>query len=153
MRSFDQFLRGGFILLLSSLFLFSCDLIDGDDPCDDTTASEIQARLIPTVYVLDKDGDPLEGLFVRLVTYKIPCGADAKGRYEVNGTTSSAGIVHGALVIYNLRNKEDQVVVDVYVPDLGNGSASANSEYAYYKYDNFTSGITKNVDVYVHRNF
>jgi hypothetical protein len=52
---------------------------------------------------------------------------------------------------YNLRNLVDEVWVDVFVPNLGNGSAEANSEYAIYKYNDFVSGSTKEVHVYVYK--
>jgi hypothetical protein len=45
------------------------------------------------------------------------------------------------------------VWVDVYAVNLGNGSAQADSEYVIYKYDEFIPGTTKEVHVYVYRNF
>lgn len=131
--------------------LTSTTCTDEEDPCDESARSEKQVTIKATVHVLTMDDEPIANEQVQLSIYKSPCGAPAKGFFDFNGPTSEAGTWQSSVCGYNLRNLDDEVVVDVFVPNLGNGSAEANSEYAYYKYDDFLSTSTKEVHIYVYK--
>ncbi len=133
------------------LFLISTCATDEEDPCDESARTEKQVSIKAFVHVYTMDDEPIANEQVRLSLYKIPCGSDPKGFFDFNGPTNEAGIWQSSVCGYNLRNLDDEVVVDVFVPNLGNGSAEANSEYAYYKYNDFLSGTTKEVHVYVYK--
>lgn len=137
-----------FISLL--LLMSTCETAE-KDPCDETARSEKEVNIKAYVHVYTMDDEPIANEQVKLSLYKTPCGSAAKGFFDFNGPTNEAGIWQSSVCGYNLRNLDDEVVVDVFVPNLGNGSAEANSEYAYYKYNDFLSGTTKEVHVYVYR--
>ncbi|MEZ5195972.1 MAG: hypothetical protein R2764_06120 [Bacteroidales bacterium] len=138
------------LIVFLPFLMFSCGT-DEKDPCDETARTEIQVSIKAFVHVYTMDDEPIVNELVKLNLYKIPCGATAKGFFEFNGATSEMGIYQSTVCGYNLRNLDDEVVVDIFVPNLGNGSASANSEYATYKYNDFISGSTKEVHVYVYK--
>ncbi len=142
-----------FIFLLSLFLVFSCSNQDSDDPCDETVKPEIQVSLKATVTVFTKDNEPIPDQQLNLNIYKIPCGSEAKGNFNFDGPTNDLGIRTTTVVNYNLRNADDEVWVDVHAVNLGNGSASADSEYVIFKYGDFTSGVIKEVHVYIYRNF
>ena len=152
MKTFSKLIILGFFASVL-LAIVTCNKEDNKDPCDDTVKPEIEVGLNATVHVLTKDGDPIPNMNVELNIYKIPCGASAKGFFEFVGPTNEQGIKISSNCFYNLRNSDDEVWVDVFVPDLGNGSAEANSEYATFKYNDFIVGSVKEVHVYLHRNF
>lgn len=146
------------IKYLSKVFFFVFPLIlisscgtDEKDPCDETARSEKQVSIKAYVHVYTMDDEPIINEYVRLNIYKIPCGGAAKGNFEFTGASNWDGILSSSVCNYNLRNLDDEVWVDVYAPNLGNGSATANSEYATYKYNDFVSGSTKEVHVYVYK--
>lgn len=141
--------RISILFILISLTATTCK--EDEDPCDESARYEKQVSIKAIVHVLTMDDEPIVNEQVKLNLYKIPCGAPAKGFFEFNGPTSEAGTWQSTVCGYNLRNLEDQVVVDVFVPNLGNGSAEANSEYAYYKYDDFSGTSTKEVHVFVYK--
>ena len=85
--------------------------------------------------------------------YKEPCGAAIKGQFEFSGPTNADGIRMTSVAGYNLRNSEDKVWVDAHAVNLGNGSADADSELVSYKYGDFIPGTTKEMHVYIYRNF
>jgi len=150
MRSY--FLLSRIILSCVFVFLISCE--EGEkDPCDETVKPEIEVGIKATVHILTKDGDPIPNQQVKLSLYKIPCGAQAKGFFEFDFPTNEQGIMTSSTCYYNLRNSDDEVWVDVFAVNLGNGSAEANSEYAHYKYNDFSTLSPKEVHVYIHRNF
>ncbi|MDX9773944.1 MAG: hypothetical protein RBT02_11085 [Bacteroidales bacterium] len=130
-----------------------CSLINPDDPCDDTVKPEIEVGIKATIHVLDKDRNPIANQQVNLYLYKKPCGAAIKGEFDFSGPTNELGIRETTVAYYKLRNADDEVWVDVYAVNLGNGSAIKDSEYATYKYDDFFGGFTKEVDVYIYRDF
>lgn len=143
---------------LASLFVFvattftSCALID-PDPCDKTVEPEIEAGIRAIVHVLDKNKNPIANQQVNLSLYKVPCGAPAKGFFDFSGPTNALGIRETTTAWYNLRNSEDEVWADAHAVNLGNGSATADSEYATYKYIDFIPGTVKEVHIYIYRNF
>lgn len=142
-----------------SLFYFfiisvlSCDQISTSNPCDDTAKPEIEVSIKATIHVLDKNKNPIPNQQLNLYLYKEPCGAEIKGSMEFSGPTNEQGIRSTTTAYYNLRNLEDKVWVDVHAVNLGNGSATADSEYVTYKYNDFIVGTTKEVHVYIYRNF
>jgi hypothetical protein len=131
----------------------SCFLLDSDDPCESTIMPEISAGIKATIHVLDKDKNPIPNQQVNLYLYKEPCGAAAKGQFDFSGPTNAQGIRETTVAYYNLRNEKDKVWVDAHAVNLGNGSATADSEYATYEYGDFIPGITKEVHVYIYRDF
>jgi hypothetical protein len=139
-------------VLVAILLIVSCDDTK-KDPCDDTVKPEISISLKAVVHILDKLNVPIEGQNVTVNFYKKPCGAPIKGIFTFNYTSGSEGTVFSNLVIYNLRNSNDEVWIDIHAVNLGNGSAMADSEYVTYKYDDFIPGTPKEVHVYIYRNF
>ncbi len=133
--------------------LFSCSDQDSNDPCDKTVKPEISVSIKATVHVLTKDNEPIPNQDLDFWIYKEPCGADIKGKFSFHGPTNEQGIRESTLAGYNLRNSEDKVWVDVHAVNLGNGSADADSELISYKYGDFIAGTTKEVHVYIYRNF
>jgi hypothetical protein len=152
MKKLKSFLSFSLLLFILTVVI-SCDEIASNDPCDETAKPEIVAGIKATVHVLDKDKKSIPNQQVNLFLYKKPCGADAKGQMDFSGPTNEQGIRSTSTAFYNLRNLEDEVWVDAYAVKLGNGSAQADSEYAIYKYDEFIPGTTKEVHVYIYRNF
>ena len=143
-----------FILLFTLVFIVTgCDEIMTNDPCDETAKPEIAVSIKAVVHVLDKDKKPIPNQQLMLYLYKEPCGAEIKGKMDFSGTTDNQGIRSTSVAYYNLRNLEDKVWVDAYAQNLGNGSATADSEYATYKYNDFIVGTTKEVHIYIYRNF
>jgi hypothetical protein len=146
-----------FIYLTCLLFFIvaisGCSAIPTNDPCDDTAKPEIEVSIKAIIHVLDKDKKPIPNQQVNLYLYKEPCGADIKGKMEFSGPTDEQGIRSTSTAYYNLRNLEDMVWVDVYAVNLGNGSATADSEYVTYKYNDFIVGTTKEVHIYIYRKF
>ncbi len=149
------------ILILSNIFLLlttlpSCEEIKnlfGKDPCDDTVKPEIQVSLRAIVHVLDVDKNPIPNQQLWFYIYKEPCGADIKGRFDFHGPTNELGIRQSTVVNYNLRNSEDKVWVDVHAQNLGNGTVTKDSELFSYKYNDFIVGTTKEIHIYIYRNF
>jgi hypothetical protein len=139
------------IVLMTAIFT-DCSVLK-DDPCDDTAMPEISAGIKATIHVLDKDRNPISNQQVNLHLYKRPCGASAKGDFDFSGPTNALGILETTVAYYKLRNTDDEVWVDAYAVNLGNGSAMANSEYATYKYADFIPGTVKEVHVYIYRDF
>jgi hypothetical protein len=135
--------------------LFSGCNEDEKDPCDLFVRQEKSVSLRATVHVLDKDHNPIPNQQVNLYIYKKPCYADMTGKFDYSGPTNSQGLKETSVVSYNLRNTEDAVYVDACAPNLGNPSASENSEMVIFYYDDFngTSISTKEVDLYIYRNF
>jgi hypothetical protein len=148
--------KGFSVLIIFLLFLnfsISCTK-DGDkDPCDDTVKPQIAVNLKATVHVLTKDNEPIPDQQLNFWIYKEPCGAPVKGNFSFAGPTNEQGIRESTVVGYNLRNSEDKVWVDVHAVNLGNGSSDADSELVSFKYDDFIVGTTKQVHVYIYRNF
>lgn len=143
-----------FIILLFIVISFSnCDELLNNDPCDETAKPEINVSIKASIHVLDKDKNPIPNQQVKLYLYKVPCGAEAKGQMEFSGLTNAEGIRATTIANYNLRNLEDEVWVDAHAVNLGNGSATADSEYISYKYNDFIVGSTKEVHIYIYRNF
>jgi len=140
------------VIVLLTAILTDCSALK-PDPCDDTAKPEINAGIKATIHILDKDRNPIPNQQVNINLYKIPCGAKPKGYFEFSGPTNELGIRETTVAYYNLRNTEDEVWVDVFAVNLGNGSATADSEYATYKYADFISGTVKEVHVYIYRNF
>lgn len=140
-------------LLFILITLPSCTKINSTNPCDLTEKKEIEVGIKATVHVLDINKNPIANQQLSLFLYKKPCGASSKGVFEFSGPTNAVGIRETTSVFYNLRNGDDEVWVDVHAVKLGNGSAGADSEYAIYKYGDFIPGITKEVHVYIYRNF
>ncbi|MCB0806913.1 MAG: hypothetical protein KDC05_14035 [Bacteroidales bacterium] len=143
-------------LLILFLFFglsFSCSKDNEKDPCDDTVKPEIAVNIKATVHVLTKDNEPIPNQELNFWIYKEPCGAPIKGEFSFAGLTNEQGIRQSTLVGYNLRNSEDKVWVDAHAVNLGNGSADADSELVSYKYGDFIVGTTKEVHVYIYRNF
>ncbi|MEZ5082384.1 MAG: hypothetical protein R2750_02860 [Bacteroidales bacterium] len=144
------------LALIFGIFIaisLSCDKEDDNDPCDDTVKPEIAVNLIATVHVLTKDNEPIPNQDLNFWIYKEPCGADIKGQFSFHGPTNAQGTRTSTLVGYNLRNSEDKVWVDAHALNLGNGSADADSELISYKYGDFVVGTTKEIHVYIYRNF
>lgn len=140
--------------LMIFIFSFSCtDLGIEDDPCDETVMPEIQVSLKAAVTVLTKDGQPIPNQEMNFAIFKIPCGGTAKGVFAFDGPTDENGTRTTTVANYNLRNSEDEIWVDAQALQLGNGSADADSETVVFKYDDFTIGTTKNVQLYIYRNF
>lgn len=152
MKKLKSFLSFSLLLFILTVVL-SCDETASNDPCDETAKPEIVAGIKATVHVLDKDKKPIPNQQLTLYLYKEPCGADIKGKMEFSGPTNEQGIRSTSTAYYNLRNLEDKVWVDVHAVNLGNGSATADSEYIIYKYNDFIPGTTKEVHVYIYRNF
>ncbi len=138
------------VIVLMTVILTDCSLLK-PDPCDETAKPEINAGIKATIHVLDKDRNPIPNQQVNLYLYKKPCGAPSKGSFDFSGPTSALGIRETTVAYYDLRNTEDEVWVDAYAVNLGNGSASADSEYAIYKYNDFIPGTVKEVHVYIYR--
>jgi hypothetical protein len=138
------------VIVLLTAILTDCSVLN-PDPCDDTAKPEINAGIKATIHVLDKDRNPIPNQQVNLHLYKIPCGAAAKGDFDFSGPTNALGIRETTAAFYNLRNSEDAVWVDAHAVNLGNGSATADSEYASYKYADFIAGTVKEVHVYIYR--
>lgn len=100
------------------------------------------------------DRQPAADQELRKTLYKETCGADdTSGHVVFKGPTNEQGIRQTTVAYYNLRNSEDEVWVDVYAENLGNGSATDDSEYATFRYGDFIVGSTKEVHVYIYRNF
>jgi hypothetical protein len=134
--------------------LFSgCNEDEKLDPCDGTATQEKSVSLRATVHVLDKDHNPIPNQQVNLYIYKWPCGAGVTGKFDYSGPTNSQGLKETSVVSYNLRNTDDKVYVDAYAPNLGNPSASENSELVVFKYDDFNGISTMEADLYIYRNF
>jgi len=149
MKTYSYFSAIMVIILVAGL---PASCIKEEDPCDGTVKPEISVSLKATVHVLDKDHNPIPNEQLTLYIYKIPCGASSTGKFDYSGPTNAYGIKETSVVSYNLRNADDKVYVDAYAPNLGNGSASANSEYGIYAYDDFIPGSTKEVHLYLYRN-
>jgi hypothetical protein len=138
------------VIVLMTAILTDCSVLS-PDPCDATLKPEINAGIKATIHVLDEDRNPIPNQQVNLHIYKIPCGAPAKGDFDFSGPTNALGIRETTAAYYNLRNTEDEVWVDAHAVNLGNGSVTADSEYAIYKYDDFIPGSVKEVHVYIYR--
>jgi hypothetical protein len=140
------------IIIFMATSLSDCDLIKSDK-CDDTVKPEIAVTIRATVHVLDAARNPIANQQVNFWLYKEPCGAATKGTFDFSGPTNADGIRVTSAAGYNLRNSEDKVWVDAHAVNLGNGSADADSELVSYKYGDFIPGTTKEVHVYIYRNF
>jgi len=140
-------------LLFLVITLPSCSWFNSTSECDLTEKTEIEVGIKATVHVLDKNKNPIANQQVNLLLYKKPCGSASKGQFDFSGPTDALGIRETTTAYYNLRNGNDEVWVDAYAPLLGNGSAEADSQNAVYKYDDFIAGLTKEVHVYIYRNF
>lgn len=152
MKLFKLIIYFAFVLFLI-ISVFKCSVIPTNDPCDDTAKPEIAVSIKATIHVLDKDKNPIPNQQLNLFFYKEPCGAEAKGQMDFSGPTNELGIRSTPTAFYNLRNLEDKVWVDVHAVNLGNGSATKDSEYATYKYNDFIVGTTKEVHIYIYRDF
>ena len=134
--------------------LFSCVFMPNSfSKCERTEKPHIDVSIKATVHVIDADKQPIADQELRISLYKIPCEKDATGHVLFEGPTNEQGTRETTVAYYNLRNSEDEVWVDVYAINLGNGTATKDSEYASYKYDDFVPGSTKEVHVYIYRNF
>jgi len=153
MKKLASLLKFTLVLFLLTT-LTSCILLSPDDPCYNTKKPEIEVGIKATVHVLDKDDNPIADQELKITLYKESCGIDdTKGHVYFSGPTNEQGIRQTTVAYYKLRNTVDKVWVDVYAVNLGNGSAYEDSEYASYSYDDFIPGITKEVHVYIYRNF
>jgi hypothetical protein len=141
------------LLLVLIATIPSCTWFNSTSECDLTEKTEIEVGIKATVHVLDKNRNPIANQQVKLWLYKRPCGSSSKGQFEFSGPTDAQGIRETTTAFYNLRNGDDQVWVDAHAVNLGNGSAEADSQNAVYKYDDFIAGLTKEVHVYIYRNF
>lgn len=144
--------------LLVSIFLivglFSCVFMPNSfSKCERTEKPHINVSIKATVHVLDADRQPIADQELKITLYKIPCDKDATGQVSFDGPTNGEGTRQTTVAYYNLRNSEDEVWVDVHAANLGNGTATKDSEYASYRYDDFIVGSTKEVHVYIYRNF
>jgi len=149
-----------FFLLIPGLFIFilttftACLFWDIDTECDGTVQPEIEVGIKAVVHVLDKNNNPIPNMELKLFLYKLACGStSAKGKFDFSGPTNALGIRETTVAYYKLRNSADEVWVDAYAAKLGNGTATANSEQAIYEYADFSAGLTKEVHVYLYRNF
>lgn len=140
-------------LLFLVITLPSCSWLDSSSACDMTEKTEIEVGIKATVHVLDKNKNPIANQQVNLWLYKKPCGSAGKGYFEFSGPTDALGIRETTTAFYNLRNGNDEVWVDAHAVNLGNGSPEADSQNVVYKYDDFIAGLTKEVHVYIYRNF
>lgn len=136
------------VIFISVVFL-KCDILKGGDSCDGTIAPEISVSIKAVIHVRDKNNLKIKDQRIELSFLKKPCGAPEKGNIDFKGVTDSEGNFYSTIANYSLRNKEDQVVVDVIDRDIvvGYGASSKNYEIIYYKYDDFISEMTKTVDI------
>ncbi len=141
-----------FLLLIG--LLFSCQDFNPEyNRCDKTAKPEKDVSLIVTVHVLAKDNQPIAEQDLTITMDKKPCGEDLKGMMYFFGPTNEEGTRQTTVAYYSLRNLHDQIIVQAEAIDLGNGSVEDNSEEVVYEYDDFLSGSTKEVHLYIHRKF
>lgn len=100
------------------------------------------------VDIRGKDNVKMKNQRIRLTFYKEPCGAEAKGEIKFEGETDGQGDFYSTLINYNLRNKNDKVIVEAVGPDIVVGGISpGNYEYVSFLYGDFIVGTVKQVDI------
>jgi len=152
MKKLTLFFIPGLFILISTTFT-ACKLMGEDKECGPERMREVEVSIKATIHVVDKNRNPIANQMVRLTLYKKPCGLPIKGQFNFDAPTNAQGIVETSVAYYKLSNMKDVVGVDVYAPQLGNGSAEADSEYATFTYKDFLAGRTKEVDLTIYRNF
>jgi hypothetical protein len=134
-------------VILISVICLRCDILK-TDRCDLTTAPEISVSIKATVHVRGKNNLPMKDQRLKVSIYKEPCGAPVKGEFTFEGVTDADGNFYTTEVNYNLRNKEDKVLVDVLGQDIVVGGISdKNYENVSFMYEDFIVGTVKNVDI------
>jgi hypothetical protein len=149
MRRLFLFSLNAFLLAIITS-LFTCTR---EHPCDKYDKPEKEISIIATVHVLDKNGEPIVNQELLITICKVPCGAGAKGFVEFSGNTDENGMRKTTVAYYKLRNLKDEIRVEAYAVNLGNGSKKADSDFSSFSYDDFLSGVTKGLDIHIHRNF
>jgi hypothetical protein len=134
-------------VILISVICLRCDILPNDE-CDGTKAPEISVGIMAHVHVRGKQNLPIKDKTIRVTFYKTPCGAESKEKFVFEDITDDTGNFMIAVISYNLRNKNDEVVVEAVGTDIITGGISpGNSEKVTFKYDDFIVGITKEVDI------
>ncbi len=113
------------LLLLTVLFfLTSCDTVEPDQ-CDRSITTEISVEMETNVFIkVPSHSDNIE---VRVVYWKVPCGEPKKGVFEYNvkaytdhyDPNDKTAFVQLRYVSYNLRNFQDEIVVEVKIKSGG----------------------------------
>ena len=108
------------LILLAPVFwgVTSCET-SIEDICDETTMSEVNVSFRVIVNADYTDGYPVEGNIASVSIYKIPCGENAKGRFDFSGAFIT-GHYETSVVNYNIHNKEDAIVATVKITDSSN---------------------------------
>jgi len=145
------FIPGLFIFVVTTFT--ACSLLGKEDKCDATVKPEIEVGIKATIHILDKNKNPIPNQLVELSFYKTPCNEPVKGKFTFKEPTNSLGIIESSVAYYKLRNLEDKVWVDAYAVKLSNPIAETDSQLLNYKYSDFSAGLTKEVHVYIYRNF
>jgi len=139
-------------VFLLSVILLRCDGMMADK-CDGTTAPEISVSIKANVHIRGKNNLPMKDQRITVTFYKEPCGAAAKGEFKFEGVTDAAGDFYTTEVNYNLRNREDKVVVDAIGKDIVVGGISpANYEFVSFLYGEFIEGTIKITDITLYTN-
>ena len=124
------------IILLSSI-LSSCELLGTeDDPCDATVAPEKSFTIQATV----QDDFGGEDTWVTVSIHKEPCGAPSKGFFDYADNVTDGTYRMPAIVGYDLRNKNDVVVVTVTATNPW-GDCIPPSQSQRYTYDDVIDGL------------
>ncbi|MEN8116534.1 MAG: hypothetical protein ABFS16_06115 [Bacteroidota bacterium] len=110
---------GAFLfLLISSIFLTTCDIFeDADDPCNDTDfkISKTRSITVSTSWLSDDNNSiNINDLDVRIEFHKIACGFDEYkpgGDFTFTGVTNEDGVYTSGRVNYNIRNSNDRIIL------------------------------------------
>ncbi len=139
-------------VILVSVMSPGCDILH-TDRCDLTVADEISVSITTIVHVRGKNNIPMKDQRIKVYIYKEPCGAKAKGEFTFDGVTDAEGNFNTTVVNYNLRNKEDKILVDVLGLDIVvGGSVNQNYENVSFMYGDFIAETLKNLDIFLYTN-
>jgi len=146
------FLFKALAVFLISVILFRCDAMM-PDKCDGTTAPQISVSIKANVHIRGKNNLPMKDQRISVSFYKVPCGAAAKGEFKFEGVTDASGDFYTSEVNYNLRNREDVVMIDALGKDIVVGGISpSNLEVVTVRYFDFIEGTVKITDITLYTN-
>jgi hypothetical protein len=150
MKTLSFIFRTLLLIIVFAIFI-TCDIEVDRDECDGTVAHEKSFSIMAAVHVRDFKNLPLKDQEIKVSFYKIPCGSPSKGQIYFNGLTDSEGNFYTTEANYSLRNTKDEIMVEVFAPNLENSSKKDNTQYITITYDDFISETLKVADITLNR--
>lgn len=124
------------ILLVMMLFLQTCNYFELYDKCANTDLiNDFVSFDVKVSAIFHQNVKPIPNLEIKIEIYKTACGVDGikpGSLFTFTGFTDSRGFFDGNMVGYELRNKKDLIIVNIYyLKDNGSWFLVDHKEYDY----------------------